>query len=464
MKRFVQAVLLLALATTPFSAGAQNGKALTLAECLEIALQNNNQLRSVRYEVDRAGAGITVARSSLLPSLNASLQSSRTRIGETVDSRDIPVVDPETGQPVINPETGRPVVDRVASIIPSRTFDSHTMSFSFNQTLFNGGRNWNSLKQAQATFEATAHRLTATRQSTLALVKQRYFELLKAVKLEQEFRLAVERSREQLERTRAMYEIGSVAQVDVYRSEVTLGQDEISLINQQNVVKIARANLNVAMGRDPETPLEIVELEVRPQPLGMTLEEAIAIAEQNNPDLKRFEFEMRSAEYGRKIAQAAFWPNIGFSLAYRRNNETLDRVYGDFGRNFAINFGASFNLNLFNGFADQAEVSRQTATYNIARENWLNSKRQIQIEVKQAFLNLEAFDQISKINERNLRAAEEEYRLAQERYRVGAGTQLEVTEAQVSLTRARVALVRAKYDEMIAWAQLEAALGRADVR
>ena len=443
---------------------AQNGKVLTLDECIQIALQNNNQLRSTRYEVERAGAGIVVARASVLPTINASLQSGRTQVGETVDSRDIPVVDPETGQPIINPETGRPIVDRVKSIIPSRSFYGHTMSFTLNQTLFNGGRNWNSIKQAQASFDATSQRLAATRQSTIALVKQRYFELLKALKLEQELRLAVQRSRDQLERTRSMYEIGSVAQVDVYRSEVTLGQDEINLINQQNVVKIARSNLNVAMGRDPETPLDVVEANVEPEPLQMTLEEAMAIAEQNNPDLKRFEFEMRSTEYARKIAMAAFWPNIGVSVSYRRSNENFDRVYGDLARNFVVNVGARFDLNLFNGFADRAEVRRQVAAYNVARENWMNTKRQIQLQVKQAYLNLEAFERIAEINERNVRAAEEEYRLAQERYRVGAGTQLEVTEAQVSLTRARVSLVRAEYDEMIARAQLEAVLGLADAK
>jgi len=81
------------------------------------------------------------------------------------------------------------------------------------------------------------------------------------------------------------------------------------------------------------------------------------------------------------------------------------------------------------------------------------------LNVKQALINLQAFNRISEINERNLRAAEEEYRLAQERYRVGAGTQLEVTEAQVSLTRARVTLVRAKYNALISQAQLEAAMG-----
>jgi outer membrane protein len=191
-----------------------------------------------------------------------------------------------------------------------------------------------------------------------------------------------------------MYEIGSVAQVDVFRSEVTLGTDEINYITQQNIVKIARGNLNVALGRDPETPIEIVEVEATTKPAQFTLEEAITISEKNNPNLRRFEDEMRGAEYGMKVAKGAYWPTIGISVSYSRDNTDLSRVYGGFGKNFNVSLGAQLNFNIFNGLSDVADVARQSATYSIAKENWLNTRRQLHLEVKQAYLNLQAFDKI----------------------------------------------------------------------
>ncbi|RMF63360.1 MAG: TolC family protein [Calditrichaeota bacterium] len=441
---------------------AQDGHALSLQECIEIALKNNSDFKTANYQVDRAGANVLGSYSAILPRISASLNSNRSIIGQTVNLRNIPVVDPETGQTVIDPETGQPVVDQVESTSPSRSFNRHQMSISYNQTLFDFGRSFSQIKQAKAGFESASEGLQSTRHAVIATVKQRYLELLKAIKLEQEYREAVERSKEQLDRTQSMYEIGSVAQIDVYKQEVALGTDQINLINQRNIVDIARGNLNVAMGRDPETPIEIKDLDVLPSPPDFTLQDAMRIAVENNPDLRRFEFDMKSAEYGRKAAKGRYLPSIGLSLVYSRDNEKLRRVYGEFDKNFFIQVGASFDLNIFNGLADKAEVGRQTANYSIARENWLNRKRTLELEVKQAYLNLKASLEISKINEKNVRAAEEDFRLAQERYRVGAGTLLEVTDSQVSLTRARVNLVRTKYDAIIARAQLEAAMGVID--
>jgi outer membrane protein TolC len=169
---------------------------------------------------------------------------------------------------------------------------------------------------------------------------------------------------------------------------------------------------------------------------------------------------MNSAEHGRKAAKGRYWPTIGVSAQYSRDNQDFNRVYGDFNENYFVSFGASLDFNIFNGLSDKAEVSRQSATYSIAKESYINRQRTLRLEVKQAFLNLKAYQEITVINERNLRAAEEDFRLAHERYRVGAGTQLEVTDAQVSLTRARVNLVNAKYDALIARAQLESAMGK----
>ncbi|MFQ5864075.1 MAG: TolC family protein [bacterium] len=430
---------------------AQNGQALSLEECINLAMKNNSELRTAVYEVDRAGAGVKGSYSGVLPRITTSFQTGRFIQGDRTLLMDVPVGFDST--------TNTAIFEQTEINQPGAARNSHFARITYSQTLYDFGRSWNAIKQANASYNAWSDNLTSVRHSVYSIVKQRYFELLKAEKLEQEYIEAVERSKEQLKRTQSMYEIGSVAQIDVYKAEVVLATDEINLINQRNIVEIARGNLNVAMGRDPETPIQIIEVETDVKPVRHSLDEAISIAEQNNPDLRRFKNEMNSSEYGMKIAKAAYWPSIGFSVSYSRNNTALNKVYGELGKNFSVTVGAQLDFSIFNGMADRAEVDRQSANYSIAKENWLNRKRNIRLEVKQAYLNLKAWQEISKINERSLRAAEEDFRLAQERYRVGAGTLLEVTDAQVALTRARVTLVSAKYNAMIAQAQLEVAMG-----
>ncbi len=443
-------LLVLAFIFAPSTSAAQNGEVYSLEKCIELALRNNSSLKSAGYEVDRAGASVQGSYSNVLPTISSSFNSSRTFRGESVDTRDVQAVDPVTGQVVI---------DRQDITSPSRQFNFHQVRINYNQRLFDFGRSWNLIKQAKSSFEASSHNLAATRLDVISNVKLRYFELVKAIRLEQEFELAVERSTEQLRRTQSMFEIGSVAQIDVFRQEVTLGSDEVNLISQRNVVEIARGNLNIEMGRDPAEHLSVADLAVDVTPPAFSLEEAIVIAHENNPELRRFEFDMKSANYGRKAAKGRYFPSFGVGITYTKSNELFDRVYGSLDQNFSVGVGAQVDFNIFNGLSDAAEVSRQTANYSIAQENWINTKRRKELEVKQAYLNLRAFSNISQINERNVRSAEEDFRLAQERYRVGAGTSLEVTDSQVNLTRARVQLVAAQYDAMIARAQLEAAMG-----
>ncbi|MFQ5649446.1 MAG: TolC family protein [bacterium] len=472
LQKSTACALLLCL-LVPNLSRAQNGKAYTLEACIDIALKNNSEFKNAVYRVNSAGATVKGSYSRILPQITSTFQSGRTIRGTTVNTQNIPVTDIITvvdtdggertfGATRIDAATKQPVVDFVEIVSPTSFRWGHQVTLRYNQTLYDFGRSWNAIRQAKASYEASSQSLTSARQNVFATVKQRYLELLKAQRLEQEFMEAVERSKEELNRTQSMYEIGSVAQIDVYRQEVTLGTDEINLINQQNTVKIAQGNLNVAMGRDPEEPLQVLEIEPNFAPPSFSLTEAYKVAEANNPELIRFQYDMESAEYGRKVAKGNFWPSIGISATYSRDNQNLDRVYGSLGENYALTLGASVSFNIFNGFSDVAELGRESANYSIAQENWIDQKRRLQLQVKQAYLNLEGFSRIAKINETRLRSAEEEYRLAQERYRVGAGTQLEVTEAQVSLTRARVQLVSSKYDALIAQAQLEAAMGTID--
>lgn len=432
---------------------AQSEQTQTLTQCIESALQNNSNYKNAQFQVKQAGANVKSSYSTVLPRITLSLSS-----GQSVNSRSIPLFD-SSGTPIIDPATGEQLYDRQVTTQPKTSFNNHSATISASQNLFDFGKNWNTIKQARASFHAISKNLEAARQNVYVTVNQRYLELLKAQKLKQEYALAVERSKEQLNRTQSMFEIGSVAQVDVYRQEVILGTDEINLVMQKNIVAIAEGNLNVVMGRDPETAISIADMDISEYQPDFTLENAVEVAGKNNPDLSRFEYDMKSAEYGKKIAKTAFLPSIYASGFYSRDNEKFNKVYGEFAQNYFYRVGLNLDLNILNGMSDIAEVSRQNANYSMAKENWTDAKRQTRLNVKQAYLNLNAYNEISKINHRNLRAAEEEYRLAQERYRVGAGTQLEVTDAQVSLTRARVNLIRAKYDALISKAQLEAAMG-----
>lgn len=452
MKR-VQTVLVLSIVFLSLSnlAFAQNGRPLTLDECVAIALRDNSTLRNAERRAQIAGTNVMSARASVLPTLSTSLSSGKFEQGDRTLLDDVPVG--------IDPVTGEVKYERRTITQPGYSTNSNSAQLNAGLLLFDFGASWNRIRQANAAEDASTKTFHSTKQNTILQVNQRYFGYLKELQLQAVYEEAAKSSEEQLKRTESMYEIGSVAQGDVFRARTQNGQDRINSITQKNLVSSARNSLNVAMGRPADAALDIVDIEGELQSRDYNLEEVVKVAVEKNPELQSVQFEMKRAQLGKNVARAAFLPSFSIGGNYSRSHNEFNRVYSDFSKNWSGSVGLSMRLNLFNGFSDQANVEREVLNYNIAQEDYENRLRNLRLEAEQALLSLQAWKEITAINQDNLVSAQEDLRLAQERYRVGAGTLLDIINAQVNLTRAKSTLVRAKYDSKIAYAQLQATMG-----
>lgn len=450
--RFARFGVLLFLMAGFFSqAWSQVSRPLTLEDCVRIALERNSQILNAERRTRIAEAGVISARSNLFPTINSSFNSGQFRQGPREFITDVPVG--------VDPETGGVIYDQRSLVQKGSTRNSHSMSFSLSQNIFDFGATYNAIRQSNASRESAQQAYESTKQNTLFQVYQRYYQLLKDLRLLEVYKEAVNSSDEQLKRTQSMYEIGSVAQADVYRAQTTLGNDKINLIRQENAVANSRAALNVILGRAADAELEIVDIEDIAAPKKYVLDEVLKIAIEHNPLVHQYKADMMAASYGMKAAKARYLPSIGGTVRYSRDNTDFSKVYSEFDKNYSVTLGIGVTFNLFNGFADASNVERQASTYRIAEENLIEQERLLRQQAMTALLSLQSWEQISEINKTNLLSAEEDLRLAQERYRVGAGTLLDVITAQVNFTRARTTLVQAKYDTKIAEAQLMAAMG-----
>ena len=441
-------VAILVLANAAF---AQNGRPLTLEECVATALRDNSTLRNAERRAQIAGTNVMTARAGVLPTLSTSLSSGKFEQGDRTLLGDVLVG--------LDPVTGQAQYERRTITQPGYSTNSNSARLDASVLLFDFGASWNRIRQVNATEEASTKTFHSTKQNTILLVHQRYFGHLKELQLLAVDEEAAKSSEEQLKRTETMYEIGSVAQGDVFRARTQHGLDRISLITQKNLVNNSRNLLNVAMGKPAGAELNVVDIEDEPQFRDYNVEEVIRVAVEKNPELQSVQFEMKRAQLGKRVARSAFLPSFAISGSYSRSHNEFNRVYSDFGKNWSGSVGLSMRVNLFNGFADQANVEREVLNYNIAQEDYQNRLRNLRLEAEQALLSLQAWKEITAINKDNLVSAQEDLRLAQERYRVGAGTLLDIINAQVNVTRSKSTLVRAKYDSKIAYAQLQATMG-----
>ena len=85
----------------------------------------------------------------------------------------------------------------------------------------------------------------------------------------------------------------------------------------------------------------------------------------------------------------------------------------------------------------------------------------MEVEVKQAFLELRQAEETIESQEENVGAASEMVKLAEERYRNGLATNLEYLDTELALTRARTNHLKAIADYLDAWTALQNACGLA---
>ncbi len=417
--------------------GQTDNKVLSLEECIDIALNNNSQLKIAKGQLEIAKKEHSASYSNIMPSVDVSGSGSRFK------------------QAPSSYAGGTFIGD---AAIPESDGENYNASLDVNQTIYDGGFWWNNISKTDKDKKAQKFAYQSEIQNAIVTVQTSYFNLLKAFKLFEVYRQAVERSEQQLNRTEAMYDLGSVAKVDVFQNRVNLGNDRINFLNQKNVVKQAKLDLNVAMGRDPLEKLEIeTEIEIKQE-----LEDLETLMDQalkNNPQHMQQIQTYQSSKLQTKLARSSYFPRFTAFFSYSRRVPKFNLIYEELENEFTWFAGVSIRWNLFNGFADKYSVEQAKIRESNSQEQLIEFRRNLKASVKSLYDNLKALQEIVEINKTNLESAREEYRLAQERYRVGSGTALELRDAQVRLTNAEQILVAAEFDSYMAHAELKQAAG-----
>ncbi len=408
---------------------------LNLQDCINIALKKNPGITIASKQVSAYKSGVRGSYGSILPYVSLGARSNRSKQGpsEYIDY----------GTSFITPDT---------------TTFYYSAGVTYNQNIFDGGKWWNSIRLAKNSLNTVIYDQNLVRQSVIANVTEKFYNVLKAKGLLNVYKVSLKNSREQLVKTEEMYKIGQVAKKDLFKAQVSEGNDRLNVIRQQTMIQLAISDLNIAIGQSPNTSVEIYEEEYK-TPEFVDKETAIANAIIGNQEYNSLIAQKTSAFLQYKIAQGDRFPTLSSTFSYYRGGPELSRTYEDFNKwwNTDLTFNLSFPL--FDGFRRKTNIQQKLLNFNIYEDRIEQKKIEIESHVENLILTLNTYREMIEINELNIKSAKEDLRLAQEMYRLNSATLLEVLDAQVTLTRAQGDLITTKYDAKIAEAQLALVMG-----
>lgn len=337
------------------------------------------------------------------------------------------------------------------------------------QPLFSGFGTVASVKAARHKFESEKAKLQDLEQSVLTQAVVAYTDVIRAIavwKLNQNNEAVLKR---QLDYTRDRFRVGELTKTDVAQAEARYAGAVASRIQAEGNVKVAYASYQETIGKMPD---KIFEPEVPAAKLPQTLEDALAVADKNNPSVISAEYQEKQAKSGVDVAKSAYYPSLNLQASYlnsRANAHGSASVYngglyqGTMQTGRAREEDSSVKLVLDVPFYTAGIVPSKVAQAKLAERQAalgvVSVRRAVEQATTQAWENYQStLAGLSSLQEQ-VRATELALDGVRHEEQAGTRTILDVLNAEQELLNARVSLVSAKKNLIDASYLLISAMG-----
>ncbi len=413
-----------------------------------IALTHNPAPKIAQSAVDASAASRETALSALLPSVSGSAGLSRSGSSGTGI---VPVYDTNAVTHVI---TSGAISTRYVTTPgnnASAGINANLLLYDFGKTPLQYVASGKSLGAARQNYEGTI-------QTTIVNARTAYYNYLLSLELLSVSRDALKQTNLHYDEAKVLFEVGKQTQLTVIQAKVDVANAEVSEIQAENGVNLARVQLESAAGVTFRDPLVLTDsLAGAEDSIGLS--EALATAETSRPDIRASSLQLEAARLQLRSARAAYLPQLDASGGYSWNAAGENGSSLTDNSQIGWNLGLSLTVPLYEGGAIQASVAQAKATVDqmeaTLQQTTLNALQNVQ---QQYYTEEQARKQI-EATQVVIDEAVEALRLSQERYRAGLALAIEITDAEQTLANARSSHAQAQYGYRVGHVNLLNAMG-----
>lgn len=436
-------VLIVCLPSLAFSQDANAPSPLTLQQAVNIALERNPQRKVALADTKAAAADVVTARSFLLPHVTFSELAERGNdpvyvFGSKLRQQRFMMGDFNLN--VLNTPT------------PYGNFGTR---FGGTWTLFDSLASWHGATRADHMKDAASQQLERADQEIVFHVIDAYYGVLLAKKQLDVAEQSLKTSQAILDLAKNRYESGVVVQSDYLSAQVRLATRNQELVRAQDNLELTRAQLSLAMGvrtADDFTPAEaLAEKNLPTLPLGDLEKRAL----EKRPDLNRIRSQEAAQRQSVSIAKSSFGPRVSAYGDWETDNLTM--FAGGGGNNWVA--GVELQVDLFQGGAKRAELSRENALEEKMVALQETAADAIRLEVRRAYYDLDVARQQVAVARTTIVEAQESLRINQDRYDSGLSTITDLLGAEETARRTQTDYWQAVYSYQVGYANLELASG-----
>lgn len=331
-------------------------------------------------------------------------------------------------------------------------------TLGLNYSIYTGGERTQKINQARYDVNSADLTLENTLQTVRATTMQYYYNVLNYRNMVEVEEQQVRNYQMHLANVNAQYRVGTVAKSDVLTTEVYLANAQKALVDALNNYNVAIATLNRYIGLPTDTMLNLKD-QLAYTKYDLNLDDCTLYALDNRPDVMSADYAVKKAEATMEADKAGWRPSVAAALSTGRG----DSWYGSNANNHTNadlwTAGLTMNWNIFDNGTTSANVNSDKAKMRRAEEAAASAREVAQLEVRSAYLSLQAAETTIETTQVAVSKAEEDYKIAQARYSAGVDTNLAVMDAEKKLTEARQNYYSSLYNYNVSKARLDKAMG-----
>ena len=431
-------IILLMLAGGALSAQAQ--LALSLDECVRIALNENPTIKVQEMEITRVDYSHKEALGQLFPSINLAGQYTRNLSLQTM------YMDTDAG----------------TMAIKMGSDNTHSGGFSASIPLV-VPQLWKSIKLTENQILQNVEAARANKLSLVNQVEKTYYALL----LAQDSKRVIEENHATAQMNadifQKKYDLGAASEYDVLRANVAVTNLEPSILEAENSINALTLQLKVLMGMDvrtditPSQQLSDFRGEMYARVMSNTLGSDTALV--NNTSLKSLDLQTDYLKKVLDVQKMAWYPTLTGSASLMWHSMNNGSPISGFRWSRASSVGLTLAFPIFQG--GQRYFKQKQAEIAVEEMKWQRENLERSLHMQVATQNDAIAKSLKQIesNEGGVRMAQKANDIMQQSFKIGAASFIQLRDTEDALMAARLAYYQAIYNYLVAESDLEYVLG-----
>lgn len=417
----------------------ENLGAISLREAIDISICNQPDIEIALSRIQQAEAAIGEANAAFMPVL---MTQTSFLVADAPSAYLFKMIDARTFNPQVN-------------FNYPGSFTNFETDLGLSMQLFRGGRNILNRWKAEKGASLKQLDYLTVQNALIASVIDTYYSSLAFREALEVVRASQETVSKELEIAKIRFDEGAILKSDVLLLQVRLAETEEEVIQSNNAYKLSLASLSNLLGGHADTAIEVVSDQdfLIPQP--ENYDSAIAMAMCCRPELLSARKQVEVAGIDVSIKKRAFLPEVDLHGRVYWDDEYM-HYYGD--RTNWIG-AVDFKWNLYEGGRKQYALKKSCSLLKEMLAFDRKMALSIQLDVKQAYLNLE--HAVSRISTAEVAVQRAEISLKEitEQYQEGVRTITDYLEAELMLTKAHLRKIHALYDYKKSQAEVARSVG-----